>query len=89
MLFKIILDESSQIKYGLTKAAYFTINQQLLQKNDIEMYSTYNEGISVIIERSIKTLKNKIYQYMTSFSKNAYTDKQLTNAKIHITKQLK
>ena len=39
------------------------------------MYSTYNEGISVIIERSIKILKNKIYQYMTSFSKNAYTDK--------------
>ena len=41
-----------------------------LQDNDIEMYSTYNEGKSVIAERFIRTLKNKIYKYMTSISKN-------------------
>ena len=29
------------------------------------MYSTNNEGKSVIDERFIKTLKNKIYKYMT------------------------
>ena len=39
------------------------------------MYSTYNEGKSVIAERFIKTLKNKIYIYMTSLSKNVYIDK--------------
>ena len=30
------------------------------------MHSTHNEGKSVIAERSIRTLKNKIYKYMTS-----------------------
>ena len=39
------------------------------------MYSTNNEGKSVIAERFIRTLKNKIYKYMTSISKNVYADK--------------
>ena len=39
------------------------------------MCSTHNEGKSVIAERFIRTLKNKIYQYMTSISKNVYIDK--------------
>ena len=46
-----------------------------LEKNAIEMYSTHNEGKSVIAERFIRTLKNKIYKYMTSKPKNAYIDK--------------
>ena len=43
-----------------------------LQDNDAEMYSIHNEGKSVVTERFIKTLKNKIYKYMTSVSKNVY-----------------
>ena len=39
------------------------------------MYSTHSEGKSVIAERHIRTLKNKIYNYMTSLSKNVYIDK--------------
>ena len=39
------------------------------------MYSTNNEGKSVVAERFIRTLKNKIYKYMTSISKNVYIDK--------------
>ena len=39
------------------------------------MYSTHNEGKSVVPERFIKTLKGKIYKYMTSISKNVYLDK--------------
>ena len=39
------------------------------------MYSTYNEGKSVVAERFIRTLKGKIYKYMTSISKNVYIDK--------------
>ena len=39
------------------------------------MYSTHVEGKSVVAERFIKTLKNKIYKYMTSISKNMYIDK--------------
>ena len=46
-----------------------------LQDNDIVMYSTNNEGKSVVTERFIRTLKNKIYKYMTSISKNVYIDK--------------
>ena len=46
-----------------------------LEKNDIEMYSTHNEGKSVVAERFIRTIKNKIYKYMTSISKNVYIDK--------------
>ena len=38
------------------------------------MYSTHNEGKSVVAERFIKTLKGKIYKYMTSISKNVYID---------------
>ena len=36
------------------------------------MYSTHNEEKSVIAERFIRTLKNKIYKYITSVSKNVY-----------------
>ena len=39
------------------------------------MYSTHNEDKSVVAERFMKTLKNKIYRYMTSVSKNEYVDK--------------
>ena len=39
------------------------------------MYSIHNEGKSVIAERFIRTIKNKIYKYMTSISKNVYIDK--------------
>ena len=39
------------------------------------MYSTHNTGKSVNVERFIRTLKNKIYKYTTSISKNMYIDK--------------
>ena len=39
------------------------------------MYSTDIEGKSVVAERFIRTLKNKIYKYMTSVSENMYIDK--------------
>ena len=35
----------------------------------------YNAGKPVVGERLIRTLKNKIYKYMTSVSKNRYDDK--------------
>ena len=39
------------------------------------MYSIYNEGKSVFAERYVRTLKTKIYKYMTSVSKNVYINK--------------
>ena len=38
------------------------------------MYSTYNEGKSVVAEKVIGTLKNKIFKHMTAISKNVYFD---------------
>ena len=38
------------------------------------MYSTYNEGKSVVAERFIRTLKNKIFKHMIAISKNVYFD---------------
>ena len=45
-----------------------------LEKSDIEMYSTHNERKSVVAERFIRTLINRIYKYMISISKNVYID---------------
>ena len=42
--------------------------------NNIEMYSAYDEGKSVVAERFIRTLKNKIFNHMTAVSKNLYFD---------------
>ena len=42
--------------------------------NNIEIYSRYNQGKSVVAERFIRTLKNKISKHMAAFSKNVYFD---------------
>ena len=39
------------------------------------MYLIHSEGKSVVAERFIRTLKSKMYKYMTSISKNVYIDK--------------
>ena len=38
------------------------------------MYSTFNEGKSVVAEKFIKTLKNEIYKHVTTIGKNVYFD---------------
>ena len=48
--------------------------KNFLKENDIEMYSTFNEGKSVVAERFIKTLKNTIYKHMTAIDENVYID---------------
>ena len=46
-----------------------------MKDNDIKMNSIHNEGKSVVAESFIRTLKTKIYKYMTSVSKNVYINK--------------
>ena len=58
---KIWVDQGSEFYNNLFK--------KWLKDNDIEMYSTYNEGKSVAAERFIRTFKNKIYKHITSISK--------------------
>ena len=48
--------------------------KDFLKINNIEMYSTYNEGKSVVAERFIRTLQNKTFKHMTAISKNVYFD---------------
>ena len=64
---KIWVDKGSEF-YN----AYF---KKWLRDNDTVMYSTHNEGKSVVAERFIRTFKRKIYKCMTSISKNVYIDK--------------
>ena len=49
--------------------------KKCLKDTDIAMYSTHNEGKSVVVERFVSTLKTKTYKYMTSVLKNVYIDK--------------
>ena len=79
---KIWVDKGSEFYNGSMKS--------WLQDNNIEMYSIHNAGKSVVAERFIRALKNKIYKYMTSISKNVYSDKldEIVNTKKHI-EQLK
>ena len=77
--FQKILKESEckPNKIWLDKGSEFYNNyfKKWLKDNDIEMYLVHNEGISVVAERFNRTLKNKIYKYMTAISKNVYINK--------------
>ena len=56
------------------------------------MYSTHKKGKSVFAERFTRTLKTKIYKYMTSISKHVYIDKlngTVNEYRTHIIKKLK
>ena len=76
--FQSILDKSKRKpnKIWVDQGSEFYNNnfKKWLKDNHITMYSTHNEGKSVVAERFIKTLKNKIYKHMTAVSKNVYFD---------------
>ena len=48
--------------------------KDVLKINNIEIYSTYNEGKSIVAERFIRIWKNKIFKHMRAISKNIYFD---------------
>ena len=51
---------------------YNNVFEKRLSDNDINMYSTYNEGKSVVAETFIRTLQNKLYKHMTATGINVY-----------------
>ena len=53
---------------------YNHVFKKWLSDNDIIMYSTFNEGKSVVAERFIRTLKNKLYKHMTATGTNVHYD---------------
>ena len=63
---KIWVDQGSEF--------YNHVFKRWLSRNNIIMYSTYNKGKSVVAERFIRILKNKLYKHMTATGKNVYYD---------------
>ena len=63
---KIWVDQGSEF--------YNRVFKKWLSDNDVIMYSTFNEGKSVVAERFIRTLKNKLNKHMTATGKNVYYD---------------
>ena len=53
---------------------YNHVFKKWLSSNDTIMHSTFNEGKSIVAERFIRTLKNKVYKHMTATGKNVYYD---------------
>ena len=51
---------------------YNKLLKRFLKINGIEIYPTYNEEKSVVAERFIRMLKNKIFKHMTAISKSVY-----------------
>ena len=73
---KIISKERKPNKIWVDQGSKF-YNQSFkdfLKVNNIQMYSTFNEGKSVVAERFIRNLKNKIFKHMTAISKNVCFD---------------
>ena len=77
--FQKILKDSNRKpnKIWVDKASEFYNNsfKKWLKNIDIEMHSIHSEGKSVVAERFIRTLKTKIYKYMTSIPRNVYINK--------------
>ena len=73
MIFKLNLGKSKlkPSKIWVDKARRFCNRsmKSFLHDNDIQVFSTHNEGKSVLTERFIRILENKIYKYMTLVSK--------------------
>ena len=73
---KIISEERKTNKIWVDQDSEFWNNsfKDFLKINNIAMYSTYKEGKSIVAERFIRALKNKIFKHMTAISKNVYFD---------------
>ena len=63
---KIWVDEGGEF--------YNHVFEKWLSDNDIIMYATFNEGKSVVAERLIRTLKDKLYKHMMATGRNVYYD---------------
>ena len=67
--------KSNKIWIDICSEFYNKSMKSWLQDSDIKVYSTHYEGKFVVAERFIRTLKNRIYKYMASVSKNVNIDK--------------
>ena len=66
--------QTNKIQVDQAGEFYNNLFKVFLKINNIEMYSAYNIGKSVVAERFIRMLKNKIFKRMTAVSKNVSFD---------------
>ena len=73
---KIISEGRKQNKIWVDQSGEFYnyLFKRFPKNNNFEMHSTFNDGKSVVVERFIKTFKNKLLKHMTAVSKNVYFD---------------
>ena len=73
---KISLKERKPNKIWIDQGSEFYNNafKDFLKITSTEMYSTFNEGKSVVTERFIESVKNKILKHVTAISRNIYFD---------------
>ena len=78
-VFQKILNESfwkpSEIWVDKGTEFHKKLMKPWLQDKYIKAYSTHNEGKSVVAEQFVRTVKDKIYKYITATSKIMYNDK--------------
>ena len=84
---KIISKRHKPNKRWVHKGSEFRdyLFKRFLKNNNIEMYSTNNEGKSVVAERFIRTLKNKIYKHMTAVSGDVSVHKTIKMKPVDVT----
>ena len=58
----MLFDEKTGSGVSVNEQLAEELMQEWLDNNNILMYSTHNEGKSVIVERFMETLKAKIYK---------------------------
>ena len=69
--FQISLIANQQKMRMDTESGFYNRSvKSCFQDNDVEMYWAHTEGESVVAERFIRAIKNKIDKHMTSVSKN-------------------
>ena len=71
---KIISEGRKPNKIWVDQGSKFYNNsfKDFLKINNTEMYSTYSERKSVVAERFIRALKNKIFKHMAAISKKMF-----------------
>ena len=83
---KLLVDEGKEF--------YNATFKKLLDKHEIGMYSTFNEGKAVVIEQFNRTLKNSMWKYFTANNTRFYLDAldqmvKSYNVKVHSTIKIK
>ena len=73
---KLISKRKKPNKIWVVQGSEFYNNsfKEFLKINNIEMYSKYNEGKSIVAERFVRTLKSEIFKHMTTIAINVYFD---------------